>query len=221
MKSFFDLLGNIVSILLQGLPVVIALTLTSFLVALILGALLGLCSASSSRPLRVMVKVYVYVFRSIPFLMFLMLIFYGLPYYGIELGPYGAAILALSLNHAAYIAEIVRGGLNAFDFGQEEAAIALGFSRFERLRKIILPQVLIAVVPSLLGQTILMIKDTSVVSIIGISEITQLGKAIVVRTYQPFLVFAVVAVIYYLLCLLLQYFSLRSEKGLRRLLSGV
>lgn len=205
-------------ILVGGIPVIIFLTLSSALFGILIGLLSAFMATSNRRILRISSKIYIYIFRSVPFLMFIFLIFYGLPGFGIEIGAYETAILALSLNHGAYFAEIIRGGLLSFDKGQNEAAIALGFSFYYRMKKIVLPQVTMKIMPTLISQIILMVKDTSIVSVIGISEISRLGREIVVRTNEPFIIFAIVALMYFVICLMLQQFSNYTENRLQRLI---
>jgi His/Glu/Gln/Arg/opine family amino acid ABC transporter permease subunit len=208
------------ALILKGMPIVLFLTVASFFPALLLGIIGGLLASSRFMILRLLITAYVYIFRSTPFLMFIFLVYYGLPQYGVRIGPIETAIIALSLSHGAYITEIIRGGLLGFDKGQNEAAIALGFGLFQRLRDIVLPQTLMAIVPSLLGQSILMIKDTSLVSVVGISELTRLGREIVIRTNEPFLVFTIVAAAYFILCFGLEKISGNLEGRVRRIMSG-
>lgn len=208
------------ALILKGMPIVLLLTAASFFPALLIGIVGGLLASSRFLPLRILVAIYVYIFRSTPFLMFIFLVYYGLPQYGIRIGPVTTAIVALSLSHGAYMTEIIRGGLLGFDRGQNEAAVALGFGLFQRLRDIVLPQTLMAIVPSLLGQSILMIKDTSLVSVVGISELTRLGREVVIRTNEPFIVFTIVAAAYFVLCFGLEKVARRIEGRVRRIMSG-
>ncbi|MFO1211070.1 MAG: amino acid ABC transporter permease [Amaricoccus sp.] len=207
------------ALILSGMPIVVILTVSAFFPALLLGIVGGLLGTSRFRALRLLSAVYVYIFRSVPFLMFIFLVYYGLPWYGIDIGPVSTAILALSLSHGAYMTEIIRGGLLGFDRGQNEAAIALGLTLWQRLKDIVLPQTLMAIIPSLLGQSILMIKDTSLVSVVGISEMTRLGREVVIRTNEPFLVFTIVAAAYFALCFGLELVARRLEARVRRITS--
>lgn len=218
--EFVTFVYDAAALILTGMPVVILLTVASFFPALALGIVGGVLASSRFWPVRILVAAYVYVFRSTPFLMFIFLVYYGLPQYGVRIGPVATAIIALALSHGAYMTEIIRGGLLGFDKGQNEAAVALGFGLFQRLRDIVLPQTLMAIVPSLLGQSILMIKDTSLVSVVGISELTRLGREIVIRTNEPFVVFTIVAAAYFVLCFGLEKISGRLEGRVRRIMSG-
>lgn len=218
--AIFQFVYDAAKIILSGMPVAILLTVMSFFPALILGVIGGVLASSGYRVVRIIVRIYVYIFRSTPFLMFIFLVYYGLPYYGIDIGPFPTALVALSLSHGAYMTEIVRGALLGFDKGQSEAAVALGFGPLQRLKDIVLPQTLMAIIPSLLGQAILIIKDTSLVSVVGISEMTRLGKEVVIRTNEPFIIFTVVAAAYFALCFLLELLARRMEGRVRRILVG-
>lgn len=209
-----------IKLILTGLPIVLLLTVVSFFPALALGIIGGVLASSRFKVVRFLISIYVYIFRSTPFLMFIFLVYYGLPAYDIDIGPVETALLALSLSHGAYMTEIVRGGLLALDKGQNEAGVALGFNLFQRLRDIVLPQTLMLIIPSLLGQAILMVKDTSLVSIVGISEITRLGREVVIRTNQPFIVFTLVAATYFVVCFSLELVARGLEAKARRVLSG-
>lgn len=212
----FSQLLDAANIVVRGFPVVLQLLSLSIVPSLVLGIVGGLIASSRLLPLRIFASLYVYLFRSTPFLMLIFLVYYGLPHYGININAIATAVVALSLCNGAYITEIVRGGLVSFDKGQGEAAQALGLSRMQRLRDIVLPQTLITIMPSLLGQFILMVKDTSLVSIIGISELTKLGRDVVIRTNDPFLVFSVVAAAYFILCFGLESLARFLEVTIRR-----
>lgn len=218
--ALFELAYDAARLILSGMPIVVVLTVSAFFPALLLGIIGGVMGNSRFWALRLLSGVYVYIFRSVPFLMFIFLVYYGLPYYGIDIGPISTAIAALALCHGAYMTEIIRGGLSGFDKGQNEAAIALGLTFPQRLKDIILPQTLMAIIPSLLGQSILMVKDTSLVSVVGISELTRLGREVVIRTNEPFVVFAIVAAAYFVLCFGLEMIARHLEARVRKITSG-
>lgn len=220
MIDIISVARDALELIITGLPIVLILTVAAFFPALFIGIVGGLLASSRFRLVRLLVSVYVYVFRSTPFLMFIFLVYYGLPQYDIDIGPVTTAIIALSLSHGAYMTEIIRGGLRGLDKGQGEAAVALGFGLFHRLKDITLPQALMAIIPSLLGQSILIIKDTSLVSVVGISEITRLGREVVIRTNEPFVVFTLLALTYFVVCFLLELFARQLEGRARRVLSG-
>ena len=220
MSDIFSTASDAFQLIITGLPIVLLLTFVSFFPSLVIGIVGGLLASSPILPVRFLVGIYVYIFRSTPFLMFIFLVYYGLPEFDIDIGPVTTAIIALSLSHGAYMTEIIRGGLRGLDKGQNEAAVALGFNLFQRLRDITLPQTLMAIIPSLLGQAILIIKDTSLVSVVGISEITRLGREVVIRTNEPFVVFSLLALTYFVVCFVLETVARKLEAKARLVISG-
>ncbi|MFC2254383.1 amino acid ABC transporter permease [Labrys portucalensis] len=220
MSNILSVALDAFQLILTGLPIVLFLAFAAFFPALGLGIAGGLLASSPLAIVRFLIGVYVYLFRSTPFLMFIFLVYYGLPEFGLDIGPVTTAVIALSLSHGAYMTEIVRGGLLGLDKGQNEASVALGFSLFQRLRDITLPQALMAIIPSLLGQIILIIKDTSLVSVVGISEIARLAKEVVIRTNQPFIVFTILALTYFVVCFSLEFVARKLEEKVRRITSG-
>jgi len=212
--------NDALALILTGLPIVLFLMAASFVPALCIGIVGGVLATTPWRIVRFFVAIYVYIFRSTPFLMFIFLVYYGLPEFGIDIGPITTAIIALSLSHGAYMTEIIRGGLLGLDKGQNEAGIAVGLNLFQRLKDITLPQTLMTIIPSLLGQSILIIKDTSLVSVVGISEITKLGREVVIRTNEPFVVFGLLALTYFVVCFVLERVAGKLEKRARLILAG-
>ena len=220
MAHIFSTSNDALALILTGLPIVLFLMAASFVPALCIGIAGGVLATTPWRIVRCIVAVYVYIFRSTPFLMFIFLVYYGLPEFGIDIGPITTAIIALSLSHGAYMTEIIRGGLLGLDKGQNEAGIAIGLNLFQRLKDITLPQTLMTIIPSLLGQSILIIKDTSLVSVVGISEITKLGREVVIRTNEPFVVFGLLALTYFVVCFVLERVAGKLEKRARLILAG-
>lgn len=220
MSHIFSTASDAIQLIITGLPIVLFLTVAAFFPALGIGIVGGLLASSPLRLVRFIVGIYVYIFRSTPFLMFIFLVYYGLPEFGLDIGPVSTAVLALSLSHGAYMTEIIRGGLLGLDKGQNEAAIALGFGPLQRIRDIILPQTLMAIIPSLLGQAILIIKDTSLVSLVGISEITRLGREVVIRTNEPFVVFTLLALTYFVVCFFMEIVARKLEARARLVMAG-
>jgi len=220
MSEFVSTSLDAVRLMISGLPIVLLLTFVSFFPALLIGMVGGVLATSPFAILRLLINIYVYIFRSTPFLMAIFLIYYGLPAFDIHIGEITTAVIALSALHGAYMTEIIRGGLGSLDKGQNEAAIALGYTLFQRLRDIILPQTLMAIIPSLLGQAILIIKDTSLVSVIGISEITKIGREVVIRTNEPFMIFTLLALLYFVICFALQIMAKKLEMRAQLILQG-
>lgn len=180
----FENLANIFTILMQG----IGYTLTVFAVTIVLSIPLGLLLTFTSRsriaPLRWLTRGYVFVIRGTPLMLQLFFVYFGLPFLPV-IGPYlklgrlAAANIAFVLNYAAYFCEIFRGGLLSIDPGQYEAAKVLGFSRFRTMIQIILPQMVKVALPSVANETITLVKDTALVSVIGLSDLMELSKKLV------------------------------------------
>jgi arginine/lysine/histidine/glutamine transport system substrate-binding/permease protein len=194
--------------LLNGAVVTILLTALTVLLGMISGSLLGIARLSNIMPLRWVARAYIDFFRGTPLLVQIFMIYFGLPAIAQEFGltftlnRLAAAVLALTLNSAAYIAEIVRAGIQSIDPGQSEAAESLGLNATQAMRYIIFPQALRRMLPPLGNEFITLLKDTSLVAIIGFEELFRKGQLIVAGNYRAFEIYAAVAVIYLCLTLL-------------------
>jgi polar amino acid transport system permease protein len=178
----------------------IALSLVAFIGGAIVGLIVALCRTSQARLLRIASTAFIRLFQGTPLLLQLFLIFFGAPVVGFDINPWVAAGVALVLNSGAFLGEIWRGCIDAVPRGQWEAAEALSLSYSSRMRDIILPQAAkIAIAPTV-GYMVQIIKGTSLAAIIGFTEITRAGQIINNATFQPLLVFTVVAAIYFVLC---------------------
>ena len=191
--------------LLWGALVTIMLTGFSVLFGTIGGTLLAIASISDFKPLTWLTRVYIDFFRGTPLLVQIFMIYFGLPSLLQELGldfsfdRLPAAVTALSLNSAAYLAEIIRGGIQSIDRGQWEASQSMGMSWMQTMRYVIFPQAFRRMLPPLGNEFITMIKDTSLVAIIGFEELFRQGQLMVATTYRAFEIYAAVALIYLLL----------------------
>jgi polar amino acid transport system permease protein len=175
---------------------------------------MGVALARTAPPawLRAIATGYIQIFQGTPLLMQLFLVFFGSTVLGAGIDPLIAAAIALTLNAAAFLGEIWRGCIQAIPTGQWEAATALGMRHLSRMRYVVLPQAgKIAIAPTV-GFLVLLLKSTSLASIIGFVEITRAGQIINNVTFQPFLVFGLVATIYFLLCWPLSHLSQRLER---------
>jgi polar amino acid transport system permease protein len=206
--SFSQILTN----LLLAARWTIVLSLVSFVAGGLVAFGLLLMRVSTSRLLRTVVKIYVEIFQGTPLLMQLFLVFFGLPLLGIEVEPWIAATVGLTLFTSAYLVEIWRGCVEAIPKGQWEASSSLAMNYFEQLRHVILPQATRIAVGPTMGFGVQAIKDTALVSIIGFTELTKTGTMISNATFRPFLVYALVALIYFILCYPLSRFA-RSLEG--------
>ncbi|MCR8969803.1 ABC transporter substrate-binding protein/permease [Facklamia sp. 7083-14-GEN3] len=202
--------------LMSGLGKTILVTFISLIIAFVLGILLGLFSTSTSVILNGISSLYIDIMRGLPLLVLAFFIYFGLPQMtGVKFTTMMAGVLTLGLNAAAYIAEIVRGGIQSIAKGQMEAGRSLGLTRKTTLRKIILPQALKIMIPSFVNQFIITLKDTSVLSVIGLVELTQTGRIIIARTYQSGSMWLIVGTIYVVIITILSKLSNRLEKELK------
>ena len=192
--------GQIFEALLLAARWTVLLSLVSFFAGGAVGLVLLVMRVSRSRVLRALVRVYVEVFQGTPLLLQLFIVFFGLPLVGVDVSPWVAATLGLTFFTSAYLAEIWRGCVESVPKGQWEASESLAMNYFEQLRHVILPQAArIAVAPTV-GFGVQAIKDTALVSIIGFAELTKAGTQISNATFKPFLVYGLVALIYFALC---------------------
>ena len=217
--TIWGLLQNNYKQLLSGLGVTIALALLSFAIAMVIGIIFGMFSVSPYKWLRWTSEIFVDVIRGIPLMILAAFIFWGIPNliesmtgHQSPINDFLAGTIALSLNAAAYIAEIVRGGIQAVPAGQMEASRSLGISYSKTMRKIILPQATKLMLPNFVNQFVIALKDTTIVSAIGLVELFQTGKIIIARNYQSFKMYAILAVFYLVIITLLTRFAKQLEK---------
>lgn len=199
-------------VVLKGLGITLALSLIGIVAGTIVGFLLGIGRASTHKLLRFVIGVYTDIFRGTPVLVQVFVVFFILPEAGIELDSFAAGALALSNITACFISEIVASGIRAVPRGQLEAAASSGLTRTQQMRLIVLPQATKMTVPSLVGQFVLLVKDSSVVSAIGLFDLTRSGWVIVQNIPNGLLVFSVVGIGYFLICYPLLNLSRRLEK---------
>lgn len=197
------------------------LTVVSLLMATVLGIIFGLFKVSGIKPLKLLADIYIDIIRGTPLMVQTMIIFYGVSQvlrplgfsWGNIGGAYTAGAVTLSLNAGAYMAEIIRGGIEAIDKGQMEAARSLGLPYGKAMRKVILPQAFRTMMPSIINQFIISLKDTSLISIIGIRELTQNGKIIAANSASMVMaIWLVVAVYYLVICTILSKVALVVER---------
>ena len=172
--------------LMSGLGWTVLLAVCAILVSVTTGLLVSLLSLAKNRGLRVIGRVYVEAFRSIPMLVMVLWVYYGLPVVlGIELGVFAAGVVALALCDSAFEAEIFRAGIQSIDRGQHEASESIGLTWFDKMRFVILPQAIRRILPPLGNQFVYMLKTSSLVSIIGLTELTRKANELVVTEYRP------------------------------------
>lgn len=199
-------------VVLKGIGVTLALSFIGIVAGGIAGFLLGMGRASAHKPLRFVIGAYTDIFRGTPVLVQVFVVFFIFPEAGIEFDSFTAGAVALSNITACFISEIVASGIRAVPRGQLEAAASAGLTRFQQMRLVVLPQATRMIVPSLVGQFVLLVKDSSVVSAIGLFDLTRSGWVIVQSIPNGFLVFSVVGIGYFLICYPLLHLSRRQEK---------
>ena len=193
-------------VFLQGLPLLLHAAIATVgisLTGLVIGffVAIGVCSArlSAHRAARMFGGAYVFFFRGVPILVQLLLVYYLLPFVGINVSPLVAAISAVSLCSASYIAEILRGGFLSIPPGQMEAARMLGIRPFDMLRRVQVPQAFRLTLPSLANEMVLLIKASSLISVVGVAEITRTAQNIAAGTYRPLEAYLAAGLIYFVI----------------------
>ena len=197
MGFYFSRLVEIYPFFLKGLWMTSKIAFISLVTCTLIGFLLGIFRSSNNIFLKRIVGVYVAFVRGTPFVVQIFIIFFILPDWGLQLDAFPAALLAMAIMGSAFICEIVAGGINSIHKGQWEAATASGLTLIQQLRFVIVPQAMRVILPPLVGQYVLLIKDTSVVSVIGVMELTRVGWVTVVRIPEGLMVFSLVGVLYF------------------------
>ena len=181
---------NMAYLILQGAEVTLTIFAVTLILSVPLGGLAALGRISSFAPLRYLMEFYVWIMRGTPLMLQLLFVYFALPLVGIMLPDFAAALLAFTLNYAAYFAEIFRAGIQAIPKGQYEAAAALGLKHWQMMRYVIFPQVLRVVLPPISNETINLVKDTSLIYILAMNDLLRVARTIVQREFDmtPFLI---------------------------------
>ena len=213
--QIFELLKDSFPSLLSGLGVTIEIAVISLILAVILGIVLGIFSISTSKILKSIATTYIYIVRGTPLMVQALFLYFGVGQaLGIRFDPMVAGIITLTVNASAYMAEIFRGGIQAVDHGQMEAARSLGLSYSKAMRKVVLPQAVKIMIPSILNQFIVTLKDTSILTVISIRELTSAGQIIIARHFKSLEMYAIVACMYFIVITLLTLASRYIERRL-------
>lgn len=186
-----------------GVLMTLKLSILSIMIGTVFGFIGTLFKLSNRKLLMKITDIYVTVVRGTPLLLQLIFIFYGLPQMGIELSGFASAAVGLAFHSGAYISEIFRGAVESIDYGQTEAARALGMTKWQSMRRVILPQAFKRSIPSLGNQFIIAVKDSSLASVITMTEILMLSKQFVAATYNVFPIFFIAGCYYLLITVLL------------------
>lgn len=201
---------------LMGLRATLIYSVLSLCLATVFGLIAALARLSDFLPLRWVARGYIDVTRGTPALVQIFFVYFGLPAVGVHISAPAAAVLALALNSGGYLAEIFRAGIAGVDIGQAEAGRSLGMSRAQAMRRVILPQAARLVVPSAAGEFTNLIKGTSLLSTISITELTRVAQQVVSVTFHPIEAYVAIAVAYFLINTLVSQGSIWLEGVLRR-----
>lgn len=202
MSFDWSLIWDNIPILLHGAVITIQITVMAVGCGFFIGMIAALANLSRFKIVRLLVKCYVELFRGTPLLVQIFMIYFALPMViGQSINPYVAAVTACSINSGAYVSEIFRAGIQSIDKGQMEAGRSLGLTWAQTMRYIVMPQAFKAIIPPLGNEFIAMMKDTSLVSVIGFEELTRRGQLIIARTYGSFEIWTAVAIIYLIMTL--------------------
>ena len=202
--------------LLSGFTTTIFISVVSILFSIVLGLIVAIPSLAKSKFLTYLNVGYVEIVRAVPLLVLILWIYYGLPIMtGISFSPFMSGIIALSISESAFQAEIFRAGINSIRKPQWEAGSSLGLNFFKKLRLVILPQAIRNILPAIGNQFVYVLKMSSLVSIIGIGDLTRKANELVVTTYRPLEIYTFLILEYLILILLVSYFVRKLEKKLK------
>jgi polar amino acid transport system permease protein len=194
----FDVVAEHLEFLLGGLGFTVGLSLLAMAASLVLGLLVSLARLSSWAPLRGVAAAYTDFLRGTPLLVQLLWVYYSIPILtGVAFSPFTSAAIALTLNLSAFVSEVYRAGIASIGRGQREAALALGMSNWQAMRRVVLPQSIRRVLPPLGSIWVSLFKDTALVSVIAVPELMYRGKVLSIETYRPLEIYTAVAIIYF------------------------
>ncbi len=210
--QFLETMGNMITkysgFFIEGVENTLILSFFTVLFGTILGTLMAMARMSKFAPLKWLATAYIEFFRGTPLMVQLMFIFYGLPMIGVtfptvsfipDFDRFAAGVVAMSLNSCAYVAEVIRSGIQAVDKGQMEAARSLGFHHKQAMMLVILPQAVRNILPALGNEFVTIIKESSIVSVIGIADLMYRTKGVIAKTYNSLECLAIAALIYFVL----------------------
>ncbi|TDY50170.1 amino acid ABC transporter membrane protein (PAAT family) [Alicyclobacillus sacchari] len=212
--NFFQFLSKYAGTFAQGALVTVELTLCGLIIGLILGVLVSLMNLSHIWPFRWFARLYTWVVRGTPLLVQLFIVYYGLPQVGLQLTPFLSAIIALGLNSAGYVAEIIRAGIQSIDPGQMEAAESLGMRYGQAMRRIIFPQAYRRLLPPIVNEFVALLKDSSLVSTISMTELMRIGQTVSSSTFMPMQSYITAALFYLAMTSIIVFFSGKLERWL-------
>lgn len=214
-----DVVLDNLELFLRGLALTLVVSVSASLGGFVVGVVTALGRMAKTVPIRWLATAYVETIRNTPGLVQVFLVYLGLPTLGIRFSPLGSLVIALTINNGAYIAEIVRGGLQAVPRGQLDAAAAIGLSRRFTLREVVLPQTFHSIHPALANQLIQTVLASSIGTVVGVEELTQVALFVESRTYRTVEILAALTIVYvgvtYALAVLMRWGGARLDRGYR------
>lgn len=211
--SFFTIMKDSMPTLLQGVKYTLFISIVGLLIGFVIGIIVGFGRLAKSKVLYALSTVFVEVIRGTPIMIQALYIYFAIPIMlKMEINPIVAGITAISINAGAYIAEIVRGSVNSIDQGQMEAGRSLGLTRFQTMYKIIWPQAFKRMIPPLGNQFIISLKDTSLLTVIGVGELTRQGTIVVATNFRAVEIYTIVAILYLMMTLSISFILRRIER---------
>ena len=223
LRSMFQILSTYGSLLLSAMGQTLLLALCGLFFGCILGIIFGLSSVVDNKISKTISVIYVNLIRGVPMIVLAFFVFYGVPYgirtilgYKFVLTPLQAGTICLALNCGAYMSEIIRAGIQSIDPGQMEAARSLGLSYWRSMFRVVLPQAIKNMIPSIVNQFIITLKDTSILSVIGFPELVNKAQNVIAITFKSFEMWTIVAIMYLIVILALQQVANALERRLRR-----
>lgn len=204
MNLDFTVVPRMTELLLWGVMWTVVLSVLSMILSLVLGAVFAVARLATFRAIRWPVQAISWIFMGTPLLLQLYVVYFGLAELGLNLSAFSAGVIALSLHFAVYNADIIRAGIQAVDPGQYQAARSLGTSHLQAMRKVVVPQALASVTPALGNMMIALLKESALVSAIGVMELTLSAQRAISQTFRPFEFYLAAAALYYALNLVLQ-----------------
>ncbi len=218
-ENFGRILDNYWDMLLTALGQTMLLTLLSLFFAFIIGLVFGIMSVVKNKPLNIISTIYVDAVRGVPLIVLAFFTYFAVPMFIQEIGftdfkmtALVAGTIALSMNAGAYMSEIFRAGIQSVHTGQMEAARSLGLGYGKSMQKVVLPQAIRTMIPSIINQFIISLKDTSILSVIGFPELTKAGNIIVGNTFDVLSVWTIVAILYMIVIITLSHIAKRIER---------
>jgi len=202
--------------LISGFWLTISISLASIFISLVLGLLVAVLGFSNEKFLRIINRIYIEFFRAIPLLVLLLWIYYGLPVvFGLTVGAFVAGVISLSLSDSAFEAEIFRAGIQSISLGQKDAAKSIGLNKFQEMKLIIFPQAVRVILPAIGNQFVYVLKMSSLVSIIGLADLTRKANELVVTVYRPLEIYSFLVLEYLFLIVIISYLIRKLESKLK------